>query len=145
MVHSWLASTILLSTLLLGPGPSGVQQPPAKPQQRPVDPAVKRDGWWIRLNPGSKADAITWQFSEPGKATKPVTSSWQRSTDPDNFDVPDAVRSADVLQFSVSAKPPKASASFCVFYAAHGVQLVEFSGSLERTLNLRGRDKNCTP
>jgi len=115
-------------------------------QRPPVDPAVKKDGWWIRLNTESKAESITWIFSEPEKKEKePVTLTWQRSIDPNNFDLPESVRLVDSLHFSVTAKPPTTPAAFCVFHAAQGVMLVEFSGSEKKTLNSRAREKGCTP
>ncbi len=74
-----------------------------------------------------------------------VTSSWQRSNDPDNFDIPEAVRLAIALDLTMTAEPASALVSFCVFYAADGVRLVEFSGSRQRTLSSGARDKRCTP
>jgi hypothetical protein len=139
----WLATTVslLLCSLLL-PADRQTQ----RPQRPPVDPAVKKDGWWIRLNTESKADRITWTFSEPGKKDKtPVTFTWERGTDPDNFDLPEPVRVVGALSFSMTAEPTTAAASFCVFYASHGVMLVKSSSSEKHTLNSQARDKGCTP
>ena len=146
MLQVSIALFILLSQLPVVPPPGGLLQAPAARQQRPVDPAVKRDGWWIRLNPQSKAEKITWRYSEPAKkGQEPATSSWTRANDPDNFDLPETVRLAGVLALTVTAEPPKTLASFCVFYAAEGVQFVEFTGSRKQTLDSRTRDKNCVP
>ena len=144
MWWSGTTASFLLCGLLL---PAELLDLPASAQirQRPVDPAVKRDGWWIRLNPQSKAETISWTFSEPGKQDKkPVTFTW-RSTDPDNFDLPEAVRLVDPVSFSVTAEPAASTASFCVFHASHGVMLVEFSGSEKKVLNSQAREKGCTP
>ena len=144
----WLATmtSFLFCSLLLSTGPLEPQTAGDKTGQRPIDPAVKKDGWWIRLGAQPKAETITWTFSEPGKPDKkPVTITWRRSNDPDNFDLPEAVRLVDPLSFSVTAEPAGTPASFCVFYASEGVMLVEFSASQKKTVNSRTREKGCTP
>ena len=121
------------------------QQPPDQAKSKIADPAVKKDGWWIRISPDIKADTITWQFSQPGgKDTKPVSFTWRRGSDPDNFDLPEAVRMVSPLAYVVTTQPEKAAGSFCLFNAANGVRRVTLPGR-SATVTAKGRDRGCTP
>ena len=115
----------------------------AKPQ--PLDPAVKRDGWWIRMGKDSKAEKVTWRFSDPAGKGRPTSVTWQRANDPDNFDLPESVRTLANIALDVAAEPSAAAASFCVFYAAHGAQLIEVSRPRRLVFDARARDKRCVP
>lgn len=142
---------VVVSAVLLIPAVALMDAPPAggqsgaaaKPQ--PLDPAVKRDGWWIRMATNVKAEKITWQFSDPARKSKPATVTWQRANDPDTFDLPEAVRTLQSVAIEVSAEPPAVPASFCVFYAAHGAQLIEVSRPGRFVFDARARDKRCVP
>lgn len=144
MQRTAIALMLLLTGVFLPAAAFHAQPPQVK--QRPLDPAVKKDGWWIRLNTASKADRLTWTFAEPdAKSKKPATLRWHRSSDPDNFDLPESVRLLETLRFDVTAEPAGAAASFCLFYANQGVLLVEFSGSEKKVVDSRSRAKGCSP
>ena len=137
-----VSAVLLIPAVIAAPGwqQSGA---PAKPQ--PLDPAVKRDGWWIRMATNVKAEKITWQFSDPARKSKPASVTWQRANDPDNFDLPEAVRTLPSVAIEVAVEPSVVPASFCVFYAAHGAQLIEVSRPGRFILDARARDKRCVP
>jgi hypothetical protein len=140
-----VSAVLLIPAVALMGAPGGGQQSgaPAKPQ--PLDPAVKRDGWWIRIGKDVKAEKMTWRFSDPAKEAQPAAVTWQRANDPDNFDFPEAVRTLQRVTLDVSVEPPTAAASFCVFYAAHGAQLIEVSRPSRLVFDARARDKRCVP
>jgi hypothetical protein len=111
-----------------------------------MDPAVKKDGWWVRLAPDPKVDVLTLHISRTDKSgDKPVVVTWTRGNDPDNFDLPEAVRLAPNLRVAVTARPAGSASTFCLFYAANGVKLVTLPGAPALSLDAKGRDKGCTP
>jgi hypothetical protein len=144
-----IAPPLVLSSLLLAGPPLHSQQPANPAAQRPLDPAVKKDGWWIRVDRDLKVESLTWRFSSAAdksdKKVDPVSLTWRKSVDPDNFDLPEAVRLRDVLDVHVAGEPVQAVSSYCVFYGVDAVQRVEFSGSRQHTLNAKARDKRCRP
>lgn len=141
MISTGVKLGVLIS-LFAAAGSTDPQQPPA----RTMDPAVKKDGWWVRLAPDPKVDVLTLQISRTDKAAdKPVVVTWTRGNDPDNFDLPETVRLARNLRVAISTRPAGAASSFCLFYAANGVKLVTLPGSSTLSLDASGREKGCTP
>jgi hypothetical protein len=132
----------LLISLAAAAGAAAEQQPSGKT----MDPAVKKDGWWVRIAPDPKVDVLTLQISRTDKpAEKPAVVTWTRGNDPDNFDLPESVRLAHNLRVVISARPGGASSSFCLFYAENGVKLVTVPGASSLALDAKGREKGCTP
>ena len=122
------------------------QQPQVRLRTRAVEPAVQKDGWWIRINPEPKVEALTWRFSDPGKKdTEPESLTWARGSGTDNFDLPENLRLSSPLAFEVDAMPEKGAITFCVFYANQGVKLVTLPGPSKFTADSKQRDKGCTP
>ena len=140
----WRTCAIILLSTHLATVTSFQCTPPAQPT-RPLDPAVKRDGWWMRVNNQSKAEKITWRFSDPSKRTEPAILTWQKGNDPDNVDFPETMRLVRNIGIEVSVEPADVRASVCLFYAQQGVQLVQVSKPAKLTLDSRTRDKNCVP
>ena len=128
---------------LVAAGSSDQQE---QPSGKTMDPAVKKDGWWVRIAPDPKVDVLTLQISRTDKpADKPAVVTWTRGNDPDNFDLPETVRLARNLRVVISARPGGASSSLCLFYAADGVKLVTLPGASPLALDAKGREKSCTP
>ena len=142
----WICPAIVGVLISLGLAADARQQPPAGPPPKAMDPAVKKDGWWIRIAPDPAAQVITWQITRTDKpGEKPAIVTWRRGNDPDNFDLPENVRLADGLSLSVTGTPAGASSSFCLFYAAHGVRQLSLPVSRPVALDTSQRDSTCRP
>lgn len=145
MFQGVVVSAVLLIQAVLLTDFTAWQQSSATAKPPPLDPAVKRDGWWIRVGTDSKAEKVTLHFSDPAGKGKPASVTWQRANDPDNFDAPESVRTLANIAIEVAVEPSAAAASFCVFYAAHGAQLIELSRPRRLIVDARARDKRCVP
>ena len=146
MFSRHLAAGLAIGFVILGTLTAWGDQTADQTRPRPAEPAVKKDGWWIRISPDPKVQTITWRFSDPAKTgAAPETVTWTRAGGSDNFDLPESLRLRSPLAFDVAGSPTGGTASFCLFYAANGVKLVELPGAAKGTVEAKMRDKGCAP
>lgn len=119
-----LTCVALLSAFAAGASGSAdaPQAGPAPPETTPAQKA----GWWVRVNPTTQANRVYWRF---GVAANQLGApmSWSQGTSPEALDVPPDQRSAERLHIAALGMPPAAPVSFCLFFGARGVALVEFT------------------
>ena len=145
MPRSLMACAVAVVLALCATLSEADEQSRAPLRTRATDPAVKKDGWWIRISPDPKVETITWHFADPGrKGAKPETFTWTRGNGADNFDLPEAVRQTAPLTFEVTATPADGSSSFCLFHGVNGVRRVTLPGTSKGTVDPKQKDKNCT-
>ena len=123
--------------------------------------------WWIRVNQkGTNAREIRWELGTsateldvpatltrslrwdgrglPGDRELPITD---RRLYPGNMTlwIWEHLREAPVIHVRATTTPKTASASFCVFYQQQGVELVNFSGKIDRDISVSTRVPQCAP
>jgi hypothetical protein len=105
---------------------------------------VKKNGWWIRVNPEKTSATTVWLKIGMTKKDSKLWRTWKTGQALE-FDVPVELRNAARLYIHGTTDPHDRHALFCVFYMDHGVEQFHFDGNVDHNMKPSDSDGECKP